>query len=239
MGNGQQEFESRFGRYLVEEMGSKAGLLSRRHVDPAPWAQAERGGELPAHHDLLDYWRIFRVRKFMILGFVVAGLVIALMFSLHQRPVYRAHTSIDIQDLNENFLNLKEDPTSRNPAAGPSDPYFQTQIQILHSESLLKRVIDKPSIAQALAQQGSKGQWLNWRKHVADPKNQPPANQEQLIEQVASQLTVRSSGETRLVDVYFDAPDPQLAADFANTLISEFVEQSHEMRWQSTQQTAE
>src|SRR6202022_2837517 len=42
-----------------------------------------------------------------------------------------------------------------------------------------------------------------------------------------------------LVDVYFDAEDPQLAANFTNTLIKEFVEQSHEMRWDSTQRTAE
>jgi capsular exopolysaccharide synthesis family protein len=237
MGNGQPEFESRFGRYLIGQMGGSGDLLSSRHAYPV-WTQAKLG-ELPAHQDLLEYWRIFRVHKFLILTFVFAGLLIALMFSVHQRPVYRAHTSITIQDLNENFLNLKEDPTSRNPAAGQIDPYFQTQVQILHSESLLKRVIDKPSIAKALAQQASKGHWLDWRKHLGLPRSQPPADSQQLIEQVASQLTVRSSGETRLVDVYFDAENPQLAADFANTLISEFVEQSHQMRWESTQRTAE
>ncbi len=236
MSNGQPEFESRFGRYLIEQMGGSTDLLSRRHAYPA-WTQAE-WRELPAHQDMLEYWRIFRLRKILILGFVLLGLLIALMFSLFQRPVYRAHTSVTIQDLNENFLNLKEDPTSRN-AAGPTDSYFQTQVQILHSESLLGRVVDKPAIAQALTQQETKSRSLGWRKYLSFPKSPPRVDREQLIGQVASGLTVRSSSDTRLVDVYFEAADPQLAADFTNTLITEFVEQSHQMRWESTQGTAE
>ena len=39
--------------------------------------------------------------------------------------------------------------------------------------------------------------------------------------------------------MYFEDRDPGLAADFANTLVTEFVEQSHEMRWESTERTAE
>src|SRR6266404_3304965 len=163
MSNGQPEFESRFGRYLIEQMGGSTDLLSRRHAYPA-WTQAE-WRELPAQQDMVEYWRIFRLHKLLILAFVLLGLLIALMISLYQRPVYRAHTSITIQDLNENFLNLKEDPTSRNPA-GPTDSNFQTQVQIMHSESLLRRVVDKPSIAQALAKQETKSRWIDWRKYL-------------------------------------------------------------------------
>jgi capsular exopolysaccharide synthesis family protein len=236
MSNGQPEFESRYGRYLIEQVGGGTDLLSRGHAYPA-WREAE-WREQPAHQDVLEYWRIFRLHKLLIVTFVLVGLLTALLFSLFQRPVYRAHTSITIQDLNDNFLNLKEDPTSRNQGA-PTDPYFQTQVQILHSESLLKRVVDKPSIAQALAQQETRRRRLDWRKYLGFPKRLPSSDRQQSIEQIASQLTVRSSGESRLVDVYFDAEDPQLAANFTNALIKEFVEQSHEMRWDSTQRTAE
>ena len=236
MNNGQPEFESRFGRYLIDQMRASEDLLSRRHAYPA-WSYGELG-ELPAHQDVMEYCRMFRVHKLLIMTFVLAGLLTGLMFSLYQKPMYRAHTSITIQDLNENFLNLKEDPTSRNPA-GQTDPYFQTQVQILHSESLLKRVVDKPAIAEALAQQETKIRGVDWRKYLGIPRRPARRDYEQSIEQIASRLTVRSSGESRLVDVYFDAEDPQLAANFANTLIKEFVEQSHEMRWESTQRTAE
>ena len=236
MSNGQPEFEGRFGRYVLEQMGGSGDLLSRHHPYPA-WTQAE-WSELPAHQDLLEYWRIFRLHKFLILGGGLLGLLIALAFSMFQKPVYRAHTSITIQDLNENFMNLKEDPTSFNPV-GPTESYFQTQIQILQSESVLERVVNKPAIAQALAQQETEERRFDWRKFLGIPQNPPRPDRQHLIEQTASQLSVRSSDQTRLVQVYFDARNPRLAADFANTLVNEFVEQSHQMRWESTERTGE
>jgi capsular exopolysaccharide synthesis family protein len=166
------------------------------------------------------------------------GVLLALVFSSLQRPIYRAHTSIAIQDLNENLLNLKEDPTAINRAE-PSESYFQTQVQILQSESLLERVVEKPAIAQAIYQEKPQSRRMVWREFLGLHEVVPPRNRQQLIESLASRLMVRSSGETRIVQVYFEDGDPRLAADFSNTLVNEFVEQSHQMRWESTQRTAE
>jgi succinoglycan biosynthesis transport protein ExoP len=194
--------------------------------------------ELPSSGDVLDYWHILWLKKFAILRFAVFGLVLALCFSLFQRPVYRARTSIAIQDLNENFLNLKEDPTAINPA-GPAESYFQTQVQILHSESLLQRVIERPAISQALGQEQVRGRSFPWREYLGLAEPIPSVNPQRAVDNVASRLSVRSFGETRLVQVFFESGDPKFAADFANTLVKEFVEQSHQMRWESTQRTAE
>lgn len=193
--------------------------------------------ELPAAQDLLDYWRILRLKKFFILRFALLGLLLALLFSFFQRPVYRAHSLIAIQDLNENFLNLKEDPTSSNPA-GPAESYFQTQVQILESESLLQRVIEKPEIARALTQEEMPGPRLDWRKYLSLPRSasSDPRNS---LENIASRLSVRSSGEARSVQVFFESGDPQLSAQLVNTLVDEFGELSHQMRWESTQRTAD
>jgi hypothetical protein len=110
--NDQPEFERRVDGRAIERMRGDADLLPRRYVSPA-WTQSE-WGEPQASQDLLDYWRIFRLHKFLILRCILLGLLIALTFSICQRPVYRAHTSITIQDMNENFMNLKEDPTAIN-----------------------------------------------------------------------------------------------------------------------------
>jgi succinoglycan biosynthesis transport protein ExoP len=194
--------------------------------------------ELPAAQDLLDYWRILRLKKFFILRFALLGLLLALSFSFFQRRVYRAHASIAIQDLNENFLNLKEDPTSINPA-GPAESYFQTQVQILQSESLLQRVIEKPAIARALAQEEIHNSRLNWRQYLGLTEPAPTGDPQPSVEKIASRLTVRSLGDTRLVRVYFESGDPKLAAQLVNTLLDEFGEQSHQMRWESTERTAD
>jgi polysaccharide biosynthesis transport protein len=194
--------------------------------------------EFPASQGLVDYWRVLWLKKFFILRFALLGLLLALCFSFLQKPVYRAHTSIAIQDQNENFLNLKEDPTAINPA-GPTKSYFQTQVEILRSESLLERVIEKPALAQALAQEQTRGRRFDWRGHLGIPDSASSREPQVTIENVASRLSVRSFGEAHLVQVQFGSADPKLAADFANTLVSEFVDQSHQMRWESTQRTAE
>ena len=236
MGNEKPEFENRFSTRSIQSARGSADL------HPGDYISADRRqtewGELPASQDLLEFRRIFRLHKFLILRCVLLGLLTALAFSMVQRPVYRAHTSITIQDMSENFLNLKEDPTSFNPT-GPTEPYFQTQVQILQSESVLERVVDKPVITQALAQQETDKQRFDWRKYLGSADIPPRRARQQLIGWLASRLTVRSSGETRLVQVYFEDRNPRLAADFANTLVSEFVEQSHQMRWESTQRTTE
>ena len=50
-------------------------------------------------------------------------------------------------------------------------------------------------------------------------------------------LTVQAN--TRLVEILYDSKDPQLAADFANALTTEFIQQNLEARWKSTQLTGE
>jgi capsular exopolysaccharide synthesis family protein len=193
---------------------------------------------------LLEYWRILRLNKFLILRLALLGLGVALTLSIIQKSVYRAHTSIAIQDLNENFLNLKGDTTAINPT-GPSESYFQTQVQILQSESLLQRVMEKPAIAQAFDREKTHRGRFSWREFFGLREllglSEPPSSSDpqRSLERIASLLTVRTSGDTRLVQLYFENGDPQLAADFANTMVSEFVEQSHQMRWESTQRTAE
>src|ERR1700738_84608 len=235
MGNEKPEFENRFSTRSIQSTRGSADL------HPGDYISADRRQtewELPASQDLLEFRRIFRLHKFLILRCVLLGLLTALAFSMVQRPIYRAHTSITIQDMSENFLNLKEDPTSFNPT-GPTEPYFQTQVQILQSESVLERVVDKPVITQALAQQETDKQRFDWRKYLGSADIPPRRARQQLIGWLASRLTVRSSGETRLVQVYFEDRNPRLPADFANTLVSEFVDQSHQMRWESTQRTTE
>jgi len=70
-------------------------------------------------------------------------------------------------------------------------------------------------------------------------KTSQVAKKQELIRQAARNLTVRASGNSRLLEVMYESPDPKQAADFANTLVSEFIVQSQEMRWKSTQRTAE
>jgi succinoglycan biosynthesis transport protein ExoP len=161
----------------------------------------------PGYESLLDYWYILIRHKMTLLGFALAGLLAAIVISLLQTPIYRARTSLEIQDFNENFLDLQSvDPTNSTGNYATAQSYFETQIKILQSESVLERVIDK------------------LRLHKTSP---------------ARNLTVRAVANSRLIEVLYESQDPKLAAEFANTLVGEFIRQSQEMRWKSTQRTGE
>jgi capsular exopolysaccharide synthesis family protein len=64
-------------------------------------------------------------------------------------------------------------------------------------------------------------------------------SKDELIRQSKANLTVRAARETRVLEILFESPNPKLAADFANTLVSEFIEHSQTLRLKAFQRTAE
>lgn len=193
----------------------------------------------PGSDSFLDYWRILVRHRRSLLRFALGGLLAAILISLVQTPLYRARTSLEIRDFNENFLDLERVSPSDSTGNTIAESYFETQIKILQSESLLERVIDKLKLYPA---QPAKNWWAFWSRgrQMLDPSSSTrPSGKEELIRQAGRNLTVRAAPNTRLLEVLYEAKDAKLAADFANTLVSEFIEQSQELRWKSTRRTGE
>src|SRR5437899_2239572 len=176
----------------------------------------------PGYDSLQDYWHIlFRYRK-TLLSFALAGLVGAILVSLVQTRIYRVRTSLEFQGTS--FLETKNSNDSSMSYSSP-EFYMETQVKLLQSESLLEHVIDKLKL-----QQRPSG-WRVLTSHLPE--------REDLIRKIQRNLTVRTSGNSRLLEVLYESPDPKGAADFANTLVSEFIELSQEERWKSAEGTAE
>jgi capsular exopolysaccharide synthesis family protein len=211
-----------------------ATLVSRAHYIEAPYAEA-MGESRP--NVLLEYWDVVRRRWTSLLLAAFAGLVGALLFTVPQTPIYRARASLEIQNLNDNFLNLRDvnPTTSEGPAAAP-EYELQTEVQILQSESVLDQVIAKLSLAQRFVTEEWEGRTAAWRKVLGLPGPQPDTR-EQLLRRVSKNLTIQAQAKTRLIEIFYNSPDPQLASDIANALTTEFIQQNLESRWKTTQQT--
>jgi hypothetical protein len=80
-----------------------------------------------------------------------------------QRLLYRAHTSVAIQDLNESFLNLKEDPDAISPTV-PLESYCQTQGSDSANRIAVGAGFEKPAIAQALDRETTHRGRFEWRE---------------------------------------------------------------------------
>ena len=180
--------------------------------------------------------------KWILAGFAAAGILGGILIALLQTPVYQAHTLIEIQGLNENFLNRRDmDPTVES--ALQMDTYLQTQIKILQTESLIGRVADGIKLLSWPDYQNRPSRLTNFagRTGLTTRAAKPAAAvlREDAIQQAARHLTVRISGQTRIVEVLFEAGDPRLAANFANSLVDEYIAGSLANRVGATQQTGE
>src|SRR6202020_1008266 len=111
-------------------------------------------GEAQGYDSLLGYWHILVRNKVTLLCFALAGLALAILFSLVQTPVYRARTSMEIQDFNSDFMGSKEIDPTQSSQNSSTDSYFQTQIKILQSDSLLERVVNKMNTEEERPESG-------------------------------------------------------------------------------------
>jgi capsular exopolysaccharide synthesis family protein len=213
------------------------------HIERGQYSQGPYGYEptdsLGSDSGLIEYWRILRRNKLTIVLSALAGLVLGFAAGIPMKAVYRVKTTLEVLAINEDFMNLKQ----ANPNTTNDNTYDtseeQTEAKLLQSTSLLNKVISKldpnsrpmPS-TPLMAKSG-------WRAllHMSEPIEL--SARQKLLLKASDSIKVRPTVKTRVLEVTIDSPDPQLAADFANTLTKEFISQNVEARWATTQQTSE
>ena len=188
---------------------------------------------------LAELWHTLRRRKGTVILAGFLGALAGLLVMVPQTPIYQARTSLEIQDLNENFLNIKQvTPVSESGASiTPTD--IQTQIKILQSDTLLGRVTDKLRPKNPSQWSLDTGRVSIWRRAFNLPSPAPADVVSEILREVTRSLDIRAANQTRVIEILCDSTSPKLAADFANTLTTEFIEQNLEARWQMSMRTGD
>ncbi len=210
--------------------------------DPAPYGYGYGYdyADQPGQEGLLEYWQMLRRRKGTLIVVAFVGAVLGLLLTLPQTPVYQAKTTIEIQGFNQDFMNMREvNPVDQGSTISQQSD-IQTQVKILQSESLARAVLEKLKKTRPVELGTESSRVTAWKKalNLSDTQEQPQTPEEGARAAIKN-LKVRPSGQTRIVEITYDSTDPQLAADFANTLVDEYIETSLESRWQTTQRTGE
>ena len=223
-------------KQLQEKLSTRT---EQAHV-PYRYTDSPVAGVSPVqtYDSLHDYWHILYRHRFTLLSFTLVALCAALLISLVQTPIYRVRTSLEIQSLSLTELKSADAEGSPGSYASP-ESYVETQAKLLQSESLIEHVIDKMNLHKERPATAW-GVFASYMQRVFElaKVNRLP-EREQLIRQIQRNLTVRTSGNSRLLEVLYESPNPKVAADFANTLVSEFIELTQEQRWKTAQATAE
>ena len=93
---------------------------------------------------LLDYWRTIRKRLWLILGITLLATALAAVYVARQPDVFESSVviQVDLEQANPDLVT-----SDRRARGGNSDPaYFNTQLQLLSSDNLLRRVIKEFSL---------------------------------------------------------------------------------------------
>ena len=188
---------------------------------------------------LVEYWRVLQRRKGTVILISALGLLLAVLITLPMTPVYQAKALVEVQDVNNDFLNMRSVQQFANGQGFNAMMDIQTQIKILQSDSLLERVTEKLKVVKPGQIEQGGDRVSAWRRALNLPEEDSQDTHAQALKMAKDNLKVRASGQTRIVEVLVESTDRQLASDYANTLTNEFIEQNMEARWQQTQKTGE
>jgi len=164
-------------------------------------------------------------RKTTLLWIACFGIIAAILISVAQPRIYQSQASIQIQGVNENFLNLRDIYPTAAPSADNA-VYVQTQAEMLQEDALIEQVVRKLHLEERKEFQSGFGLWDRFRSPGRTA-----------VEEVKKNLQIVPSRGSSIIRIVYDARDPKLPADVANTLAQTFIDQSIEARQRAAEQT--
>ncbi|HVG32887.1 MAG TPA: polysaccharide biosynthesis tyrosine autokinase [Pyrinomonadaceae bacterium] len=214
---------------------------------------------------LRDYWRSVRKRLWLVIGITVLVTMLSAIYVARKPDIYESQARVQVDLENSNQLPLGNNSKSgavvfNNPVNDPA--YFNTQLQILTSPGLLRRVVKTLDLEHNQSflrpQTGRNTLWQNLARMVglggkapAVAQNEtteiprtdavaPPTSRDDLVEakRLSGYVAMLQGGlkvepvketrtgyikETRLIDIRFAHPDPQISAKVVNAIADAFA----------------
>ena len=187
--------------------------------------------------DLVEYWRSISKRKWSILGLVllVSLLTALVVFSL--RPSYRATATLMIEAGKSKVVSIEEVYNGM----GGNREYYQTQVEILKSQELSRKVIKKLELTKHPdfdARQDASQPWMptQWFKSK-DPLTDDQVLKAALL-RFTGDLQIQAVRNSQLVEISFTTYDRDLAAKVPNVLAEIYIESDLEARVAMTQKAS-
>ncbi|HLH44893.1 MAG TPA: polysaccharide biosynthesis tyrosine autokinase [Bryobacteraceae bacterium] len=202
---------------------------AERLMARADWAQSSDWG-------LVECARALYRSKTKVAWITASGILAAALVSLVQPRVYQSTASLEIQPVNENYLDLKDVYPTAASTFDASGALVQTQVDILQQDALLGQVAEKLRLSER--EEFQRGPALADRFRRAWGLRISPADERRnAVDTLRENLEFVSSRTSRVIQIVASAREPELAAAIANTLAETFIEQSTEARRRAAEQT--
>ena len=188
-----------------------------------PWDQ------MPREPHLLDYFIILRKHQWLVLTFLLTVVTVVTIASFKMKPVYQAAARVEVDRESQSVLPFQE-PNSVDEFVDMEN-YIETQTKILQSETLALQTIKSMDLGR-YPEFGGTANSLAWT-HGGTAQKRPS-----ILGAFLGRLSVKRVPTSRLIEVQFEAEDPQLAALVVNAHLQNYIEQNFRSKYDATTQAS-
>ncbi len=202
---------------------------------PSPSTTYRSGTPIVVESDFVEgyaylrgYWQVVKKRRWTILTVLAVTATLVTIITYKMQPVYQAAARVEIEAETPTVQSLTE-----FDRAYPSDQMFvDTQVKVLESDQLAWRTIqqlrlgDNPTFAREVATPDG---------YSGDVRVALQANQ---VQTFRDHLHIDRVARSRLIQVGYESPDAQLAAQVANALVNNYIEYNFRKKYDATRQAS-
>jgi succinoglycan biosynthesis transport protein ExoP len=234
-----------------------AQQLELRRLDDLGVDRVGQFDDGDGHFDFRRYWSMLVRRKWTILLAVAVAMIVALVDTYNTTPIYRSTLLLQIEPQDDRFLEYQGNVSLGEPRWDWQ--FFQTQIKLLRSRSLARRVIDQlglearlttsaaPTNVEAPKEASSGSFFAELRSAVRgfldgvggnnkgeEPNAPTKGDGPNLEDLLLARLQIVPEPNSWLVHIHYDSPNPREAAAVANAVADNFVNMTLERRYDAT-----
>ncbi|HET9643246.1 MAG TPA: polysaccharide biosynthesis tyrosine autokinase [Burkholderiaceae bacterium] len=202
--------------------------------DTGPATQAKAGTL-----DIVEYWNAIAKRRWSILALTILVAILATLIVQSIRPSYRGTATLLIEQGKTKVVSIEEiynqGMTSRE--------YFQTQVEILKSDDLARKTVEKLKLTTHPdfdPRQAQPGLFSRVTTLFSEPK---PLTEEDILKIVVAKfkggVQIQLVRNSQLAQISFTAYDKELSAKVPNAMAEIFIESDLEARMAMTQKASE
>lgn len=215
--------------------------LAKERDLPPPLFEREPDGRGEGS-ELVEYARVILKRRWSIVGLTLLVGLIAVLVTNNMRHTYRSTATILFENSKPKVVSIEE---IYNQAAAGNREYMQTQVGILKSDDLARKVVKRLNLTEHPdfdARVSRPGLVQKYRAEFfppEEPVDPPKVSEEDLLRTAAARvrggLQVTIIRNTNLAEISFVSYDPKIAAAVPNELADAFIDNDLDSRVAMTQ----
>src|SRR5918995_6356774 len=180
--------------------------------------------------DARRYLAMLQKRRAVVVTCLGVSLLFSVIYNYTTRPIYQATTQILIDRATPKVLPTKD-------LVDPGVQDFQTEYELLRGRTLAEKTVERLQLQRSaeLATGPLMSPWERFQRKFLGKAPQPTVDADGMplspaAAALRSRLRIEPLPGGRLVNLRFNAYDPGLAAQVANTLAELYIEQSLDFR---------